>query len=226
MSCHNGHRERLRAKFQKQKDILEDHELLELLLCYSIPRRNTNDIAHALLAEFGSFGQILDADETMLRRVKGVGPNTVMQIKAMAELMARATRSRADERRLLSSRAELNLYLSSLFIGCSREKIFLLLFNAAGRLLLCEQLDEGNILGAELDIRQLIDLCLRHNAACAVLAHNHPDGFPAPSADDILATETVKRALDQIGIRLADHFIVCQDRCISILQYQNKNKER
>ena len=50
-----GHRDRLRARFLKTgEDGLADHEMLELLLFGVIQRRDTKEIARALLARFRS----------------------------------------------------------------------------------------------------------------------------------------------------------------------------
>ena len=72
-STHDGHRKRLRAKFLSAPETLEDHELLELLLFYSIPRANTNEIAHRLLSRFGSIKGVVNAGLPALKEIDGIG---------------------------------------------------------------------------------------------------------------------------------------------------------
>ncbi len=215
MSIHDGHRERLRRKFCQ--GALEDHELLELLLFYSMPRINTNEIAHELLLRFGSLDAVMNADREALQTVKGVGETSAIYLKAMAELMSRCARSRADDRHLLSSFGELEAYLHSLFIGSVREKTFLLLFNAANRLICCEMLGEGDATRTPICLRQAVSLSLQRSAAAAVLAHNHADGLVMPSQADRVATEQIREALENVGVRFVEHYIVTPNGCIPIL---------
>ncbi len=215
MTVHEGHRERLRKKFRQ--GALEDHELLELLLFFSIPRRNTNETAHALLKRFGSLDAVMNADITALQTVEGIGETSALQIKAVAEIMGRCARSRSDDRHLLSSFGELESYLHSLFIGSAHEKTFVLLFNAANRLICCEMLGEGNAVHTSVCLRRVIEMSLQKNAAAAVLAHNHADGLVMPSGEDVTATDRIREALESIGVRFVEHYIVTPDRCIPIL---------
>ena len=75
---HKNHRERLRKKFLVNPDLLEDHEILELLLTFCIPRKNTNGIAHELLNKFRSISNILNANENELKNVNGIGENSAL----------------------------------------------------------------------------------------------------------------------------------------------------
>ena len=220
MTVHDGHRERLRKKFRQ--GTLEDHELLELLLFFSIPRRNTNEIAHALLKRFGSLSAVLRADESALQSVEGIGATSALQIRTVAEMMSRCARQQIDDRQLLSSSSELSSYLQSLFIGSLREKTFLLLFNASNRLVACEMLGEGNATLVPVCLRRVIELALQKGAAAAVLAHNHADGIVAPSEEDVRATERIGDALEGVGVRFIEHYIVTPDRCIPILHREGK----
>ncbi|MGI6193668.1 MAG: UPF0758 domain-containing protein, partial [Christensenellales bacterium] len=87
----NGHRQRLRDRFQEfGPDALKDHELLELLLFFSIPRRNTNPVSHALLRRFGSLSGVLAASEIDLRSVDGVGDGTALFLRLVNEVARRA----------------------------------------------------------------------------------------------------------------------------------------
>ncbi|MBQ4053151.1 MAG: hypothetical protein IJD33_02300, partial [Clostridia bacterium] len=71
MSLHAGHRQRVYEKMQR--DALADHEWLEALLYNAVPRRNTNELAHALLKRFGSVQGVLSATMDELQSVDGVG---------------------------------------------------------------------------------------------------------------------------------------------------------
>jgi len=76
MSIHDGHRQRMKSRFQKNGlSDFNEHEVLELLLFYCIPRRDTNEIAHNLIARFGSLAKVLDAPLNHLQEVEGMGEN-------------------------------------------------------------------------------------------------------------------------------------------------------
>ena len=59
---HDGHRERMRDRIRKSGlSTLQEHEMLEYLLYAFVPRKDTNEIAHALIDRFGSFSGVLNA---------------------------------------------------------------------------------------------------------------------------------------------------------------------
>ena len=81
-NLHENHRARVRKRFEHEGlKTFADHNVLELLLFYSIPQKDTNDIAHRLLDEFGSLSAVFDAPKDVLMNVVGVGENTATLIK-------------------------------------------------------------------------------------------------------------------------------------------------
>ena len=77
MSIHDGHRQRMRERFQKTGlENFDKHEVLEILLYNCIPRANTNELAHRLIDRFKTVGRVLQASQEELMSVKGVGENT------------------------------------------------------------------------------------------------------------------------------------------------------
>ena len=71
-ALHSGHRARMREKL-KDNGSFPPHELLEMLLTYSLPRINTNELAHKLINRFGSIDAVLSADMDALEEVDGIG---------------------------------------------------------------------------------------------------------------------------------------------------------
>ena len=81
MAVHDGHRERLKERFRSEGlDGFTEVQVLELLLFYSVPRKDTNEIAHALLEKFGTLAQVLDANPADLEKVPGMrdGPRSLI----------------------------------------------------------------------------------------------------------------------------------------------------
>ena len=126
---HDGHRERLRNKFLEAKDSFEDHELLELLLFYSIPRANTNEIAHDLLDRFGSLQGVFNADVPALMQVEHLGEKSAIFLKTVSEILLRYQMEKFENVSILSSPELLQNYMFSLFVGTDNEKAYILLFN-------------------------------------------------------------------------------------------------
>ncbi|MBQ9087101.1 MAG: hypothetical protein IJY47_07965 [Clostridia bacterium] len=218
---HDGHRGRLRRKFLSGSQ-LEKHELLELLLFYSIPRRNTNEIAHRLLARFGSLRRILDADISALTEVEGVGLQTALFLRTLAAVNAAAYSERAEKVRRLSTEADLRHYLVSLLLSSSREEVYLLLFGSSGHLIHTEKLGEGLASFSQLSIRRAVQLSCCHHATSAVLAHNHPDGMLLPSDHDMKATKRIRQALSEAGVDLINHYIVSGTDCLPVTDEYEK----
>lgn len=215
-ACHDGHRKRLRAKWNDGVK-LEKHEFLEMLLFYPITRRNTNEIAHELFDRFGSLQALLDAPEQDLMKVEGVGKETVAFLKMLAELIARYQEEHVNKSQVFHSYSALSAYLRSLFVGQSRERVYLLLFNNAGRLLLTERVGEGFATISEVSLTRINQLAVSYSATSAILAHNHPNGLWEPSVQDVRTTKRIQEALDLLGVNLVDHFVVTQAACVSIL---------
>ena len=100
MGIHDGHREKMRQRFlQGGLDAFADHEALELLLYYAIPRRDTNPIAHALMDRYGSLSAVLSAPVEDLQKVEGIGESAAILLR-LAPLLARKARLAESEKEL------------------------------------------------------------------------------------------------------------------------------
>lgn len=217
---HDKHRERLKKRFLKSPDSFEDHEILELILFYSIPRKNTNETAHKLLTRFGSIKGVVDASLDALSDVDDIGPKTALYIKAISKLVLKYSISEQKTDELLKSPVTLSIFLKSLFIGTENEMSYVLLFDNSKRLIKCEKIGEGYSVEHNISLRKAVQEALNNNAASAILVHNHPNGKAFPSGDDIHATNKTKMILENLGITLMEHFIVAGDECRPIINYQ------
>ena len=109
---------------------------------------------------------------------------------------------------LFTSTAAVRDWLRLKMTGLEREVFMVLYLDDQHRLLECETLFSGTINSTEVHPREVVKAGLRHNAATAVLAHNHPSGHSEPSDTDRRITERLKQALDLVDIRLLDHLVV------------------
>ena len=217
MGIHDGHREKMRRRFLATGlEGFADHEALELLLYYAIPRRDTNALAHALLARYGSLAALLQAPVEDLERVEGVGESAAVFLKLVPAFLYKAQRSAAGEDAVLNSTEKAGRFLLSCFAGERNEVIYQLCLDRKGKLLACKRLGEGGSAAAELNIRRLVENALLSSASAVILSHNHPSGIALPSREDYAATQRVQEALGTIGVELLDHIIVAEDDFVSM----------
>ena len=217
MGIHDGHREKMRHRFlQGGLESFADHEALELLLYYAIPRRDTNPIAHTLMERYGSLAAVLDAPVEDLQKTEGIGESAAVLLKLVPQLYRKARLAEAERETVLNSSERAGTYLLERFAGEKHEVVYALFLDRKGKLLACRRLGEGGIASAGLDIRRLLEQALLTSASAVILSHNHPSGVALPSADDYMATDRAKSALGSIGVQLADHIIVADQDFVSM----------
>lgn len=217
MGIHDGHREKMRQRFMTGGlDAFADHEILELLLYYAIPRRDTNPIAHALMERYGSLPAVVAAPMEDLKRTEGIGESAAVLLHLVPQVCRRARLAQVGEDQVLNSSERAGAYLLECFDGESREVIYQLCLDRKGKLLACKRLGEGSVASADLDVRRLVENAILTGASAVILAHNHPSGVALPSDGDYTATMRVRAALNAIGIELADHIIVADGDFVSM----------
>lgn len=218
-SIHAGHRERIRERLRNAGlNAFSDHEVLELLLTYAIPRQDVNPIAHDLIDMFGSLSAVLEADESELLRVKGMGKNSALLLTMIPQLLSRYQMSSLGERPVIVTLADARAYCAPLFIGTSEEHIYMICLDQAGHVLHCSLLHTGTVDQVALHPRTVVQTALRHHAHAVILAHNHPSGMAEPSQADVDVTGRISTALFMIGIRLVDHLIFAGTGAFSMVR--------
>ncbi len=213
---HEDHRARMRVRVERfGLESLAEHEALEYLLFYSIPRRDTNLLAHALIERFGSFAGVLDAGEQEPRTVPGIGPATARFLHDLGQTERYYRMNRGAPKKRLADTNALAEYLMPLFHGRTQENLLLLALDDRRRLLRTVWLSDGSAGGVEVSVRRIVAEAAGSGAALVVLAHNHPDGVVLPSREDILSTAQAARALALVEVRLLDHFIFGAEEWLS-----------
>ena len=216
MGVHDGHREKMRRRFlEAGLDSFAEHEALEMLLFYAIPRRDTNALAHQLMDHFGSLDAVLSAPVEELMRMDGIGENAAVLLKLVPRVMQKARLS-ANRETIINSTEKAGDYLLERFRGEKNEVIYQLCLDKKGKLLSCRKLNEGGADSSELNIRRLVENALLVSASAVILSHNHPSGIALPSTEDYTTTERVQAALNMVGVALVDHIIVADDDFVSM----------
>lgn len=219
MSIHEGHRERLRKRFKEEGlDGFSEIQALELALFYTISRKDTNPIAHALLDHFGGLAQVLEAPVEELQKVPGVGESTAVYLRMITELGRLYMVSRTSQTKILTTLEQCAEYMLPYFYGRRLETVFLLCLDAKCKVLCCKEVAEGSVNAAGISVRKVVETALGANATSVVLAHNHPSGVAVPSGEDVQTTRRIAAALATVEIHLVDHIVVADEDYVSMAQ--------
>lgn len=218
-NIHKGHRERLRASsLHNGMRHYADHELLEMLLYYAVPRIDTNPLAHALLERFGSVRGVLDAGVNELKSVKGVGDTTAHLIRLSAELLSRYLTDEPSRAFRYDTIGKITHYLYPKFVGLDRECLYIALFNNRLNMLACERIAEGVVNCSDVTTRKVAELIIATGASAVLLAHNHPNGLAIPSNADREITETLRTYVDNMEVNFLDHLVFADRKYASIMR--------
>lgn len=214
---HEGHREKLKRRFQNEGlEHFEDHNILELILFYAIPRRDTNDIAHALLDRFGSLSRVFEADVKELCRVPGIGEHAAYLIKTYPAVAKRYYTDRFGRGKRLPEYEEMGQELVLHFAGLGNEEVYAVFYDNSLTMCGTQVVHEGDINSVSFSFRRLCDSLVLNKASYVVVAHNHPHGLPIASSEDLNTTTALKNFLLQMNVILLDHFIIAEKRYSSI----------
>lgn len=218
MMDHSGHRTRLRSRFLEHGlDVLPDHEVLELLLFYALPRKDTNLLARQLLDHFGTIAAVLEAPLEELKSVAGIGENAAVLLHLITPLSRRYLLSRTEKNVCLSTSKDCGEYLLPYFFGATEEQVYLLCLDAKCKVLACRLLQSGSVNSALVPLRKAAEVAMACNASAVILAHNHTSGLALPSRADIEVTEQLRAALEPLEIKLVDHIIVADGEYVSMM---------
>lgn len=212
----DGHRQRMKNRFFNEGiDSFEPHEVLEMLLYFSLPRVDTNPLAHKLIDKFGSFHGVLEASPEDLSSF-GLTDNTVALLKMLPAFSNYYVKSRALGTRTLPNSTAVGNYAVDMIGIRSHEVFAVICLDAQNRIKNFEIIAEGSVNTTSVSPRKIAECVLRHNCVRAVLVHNHPSGSLMPSSDDKIMTSRLRTMLDSIGVGLLDHIIVADGRFCSM----------
>ena len=218
-NVHKNHRERMKSRFLSGGlDGFDPHNVLELLLFYSIPQRDTNEIAHRLIDKFGSLSAVFDATYEELISVDGISEHSATLIKLIPALLNRYSADKNREKLNVSSLDKAGEYLVNRYAGIDVETVFLMLLDNKNDLIDCVKIYEGSVNSSAITTRVLVETALYKRASSVILAHNHPRGIALPSSDDLFTTRTVKNAFDAVGVDMLAHIIVANNSYRDIME--------
>lgn len=204
-----GHRERIRAKFASAGlDSFLDHETLELLLTYVLPRIDTKPLAWALLKRFDSLAGVLDASPEELLSVKGIGKNTAYYLKLIRAVFKKYSLDEVREKITIRTPQQVLEYCRASLEGKKEECLEVIYLSVRNTVMNTEVVATGLIDQVAVSPRKIVERALAAKASAIILVHNHPSGDATPSQEDISLTDAVTQAAALFSISVHDHIII------------------
>ena len=205
---HGGHRARMKEKLMLFGDqIFDDHELLEMLLYHAIPMRDTNPIAHRLLAVFGSVEGVFSATKEELMSVEGVKEKTAELILATGKIGDYPFFCKQNATKY-NTHALLGQYFVQLFSEVAKTATYMMMLTNSMELIATEKVVDGELYICQRHTKEMIVSALKHGAALVVLAHNHPNGPCYDTQDDHFALNFIRSAFQNAGIYFIENYVV------------------
>lgn len=204
-----GHRERLRRRFMDGgAEAMPDYELLELVLFNALPRRDTKDLAKRLIARFGTFAEVINAPDALIKEVKGAGDRVVEELRIVRAAALRMMQRQVIDKPVLSSWQQVLDYCRAAMGYENRELFRILFLDKRNKLVADEVQSEGTVDHTPVYVREVVKRALELSASAIILVHNHPSGDPTPSRADIDMTKMIVEAARPLGVVVHDHIIV------------------
>lgn len=211
--------ERPREKLlQYGASALSEAELLAIVIRSGCRGLSAVDLARATLQRFGSLRALLSATSTSFCSQPGLTPTRYAELQAALELVRRHYRETLQSGPGLNCPRATHEFLVARLRDRPQEVFCCMHLDNRHRLIAFDELFSGTIDGATVYPREVVKQALARNAAALIVAHNHPSGIAEPSVADEEVTRRLKEALALVDIRLVDHLIVGDGKCVSFAE--------
>ncbi|MDR0983660.1 MAG: hypothetical protein LBL93_01440 [Ruminococcus sp.] len=216
-NIHNGHRKRMKEKYLKFGfEAFSSHEILEVLLYYAIPRKDTNEIAHKLIKQFGSLLNVLDADFKELAELPYMTENAALMLTLFPNVLNVYTYERLQVSNVCDY-DNISDFFIDIFKSEDKECFCIACLNSSLNVVKFKKISEGDINSVKVNVKNIVKMSIDGESELIVIGHNHlTSGRLVPSDNDISATRYLYNSLKPVGIKLLDHIIVNKNESISL----------
>lgn len=206
-NLHAGHRARMTEKFLKHPELFSDHEILEILLFYALPRKDTNALAHKFLKTFGDLKGVFNASPEQIKSVDGCGDRVATFLMLFKQTIDRV--NNAEKKEIYMQNYQQTIDVIVPFFDKMRTETFaMFLLDKNFKLLAKTSFCDNKEASVGADLPELISAFNIHKPTYAIMAHNHPSNNPLPSEEDFLTTKKIFVLCELNGVALIDHVIV------------------
>jgi DNA repair protein RadC len=219
LSLNIGHRQRLKDKLLRSNiGSLADYEILEILLFYSIPRKDVKPLAKHLLHKYNNLGSIISLTDRELREQK-ITESTIVLLKLLKDLISRINKEQLLDKPIINSWHLLVDYVRA-NIGYKKTECLNVMYLNHKNILIAEETEEhGTVNSVSVYPREILKKAILYNASSIVLVHNHPSGITEPSKSDIILTKQLVSTLEPLNISLIDHIIISSNSYYSFKKH-------
>jgi DNA repair protein RadC len=219
INYHIGHRNRQKEKLLRSNiGTFADYEILEMLLFYSIPRKDVKPLAKSLLNQYRNLGSILNLHDQELKDVK-LTKSTIVLLRLLKEITNRINKEQLLDKPVINSWPLLINYIRANIGYNKTECLHIMYLNHKNILIADETEKHGTINSVSIYPREILKKAILHNASSIVIVHNHPSGITEPSKADIDLTLKIKEVLDPLNINLIDHLIISSNSYYSFKKH-------
>ena len=214
-----GHRMRMRQRLQQMEvEGVRSQDVVEYLLYYALPRRDTKQQAHALLERFGSIKGIMAADISELTQVEGIGLRTAKWLKTVGSVMDTYMALEPDDKPYMGNLASAEAYLRRFFADKKDAQMWQFCLNAGGRLIGCMKLADYACWRSSEYARMAIEQAIMMRSSCVLLCYFTGDALQHVEEDEIEAVKNYGFALSVSGIKLVDHIVLSRGGISSMVR--------
>lgn len=218
---HKGHRERMKNRILKNGfDGMNDHQIAEAMLFFSIPQGDTNETAHRLVNECGgSIVGVINTPYKKLITIKGIGAHTahlINFIRLISQYYLKKSYIEIRHNNRINGSPDLCDYFKRVFVGTEKEELHVAAFDDDYQLIAERKIGEGGFNGVSVVPRKIFDFAAECGCTCIAIAHNHPVGSCLPSIEDVEIMIEFVKYFRYFDVKIADHIIVGNDDAFSM----------
>ena len=217
-NLHKEHRIRVRKRYLAEGlDNFSLHNIVEFLLFFAIPQKDTNEIAHRLVNRYKTLANIIEADYNDLISIEGVGKSTAIFLKLLADLFRLCSMEKIPAGIVCDTIENTAEYFIRYYTAVTKEVVVIVLLNNRNEIIDCVKLHEGSLTESAINIDKIAELVYTRRAANFILAHNHSDGNPEPSCEDIMTTKSITNVFSMLNAKLLEHYVISGTRYRTII---------
>lgn len=216
-NLNRGHRDRVKDRYLAEGnfDSFQDYEVLEMMLFYAYPMKDTKPIAKRLIQQYGSLHNVINTDPEQLMLEAGLTKNVAVYISIFPQVMKKYTKSFYSKGTVIDSYFAARDLLSGLLKAQNYETFYLISLDIAKKVISIDRMNDGNAVEVSVCSDNILKKALLNKASFVIIGHNHPSGICEPSENDYALTGKLKRNLEAMGIRMIDHIIICGNKNFS-----------
>jgi len=210
------HRSRLRDRFIEQGiNGLQPYEIIELFLTFVIPQKDVKPAAKEAIEKFGSVKGFFDADEKEISQIPFFKDKALALRKFIKEVSLLYYKQQAEKLPVTQSKEELIGYCKAKLGFQPNEEFWMISLDSKQAIIKENLISKGLIDKTPVYPKQVIEKAMKNGASSILLLHNHPNGNPQASEQDITITKAIEIPARVLNISIYDHLIVAEDKYFS-----------